>query len=67
MMYVHCMLIVDNKDNHIHVHMPFRLYIFTYAIIVQVKIAFVFKKKKSQSAPKGTKQLNFCSEIEQNH
>lgn len=41
MLYVHCMLIVDNKDNHIHEHMPFRLYIFTYAIIVQVKIAFV--------------------------
>lgn len=48
------MCIVDNK-NAIHTLIP------TYAIIVQVQIVFVFgKKKKSQSAPRGTKQLNFC-------
>lgn len=50
------MLIVDNKGNQ--EQMQFRP---TYAIIVQVQIVFVFEeKKKSQSAPRGTKQLNFC-------
>lgn len=49
------MLIVDNKGNQ--EQMQFRP---TYAIIVQVQIVFFFEQKKSQSAPKGTKQLNFC-------
>lgn len=53
------MLIVDTKGNH--KQMQFRLeYQHNYAIIVQVQIVFFFEQKKSQSAPRGTKQLNFC-------